>query len=85
MKIAGRELGTQEYNAVVVNLSWRDGIVGDKHQEMHWMRSILMRHLQASGVQVTNVRRMGGYWEMTCGSGAWSRISDIFNPSEIIK
>lgn len=67
------------HNAVIVNRHWRDRIDNDR-ERMQWMRGVLMHDLRAKGIQVTNVRLRAGYWEMTCSSAVWSRISDITKP-----
>lgn len=83
MKVAGRQLGTQEYNAVVVNRAWRDRIV-NQHERMHWMRGILMHELERRGFLVKNVRRKGQYWEYTVDGRQWAKVADGLHISEIL-
>ena len=71
------QLGTTEYNAVVVNRHWRDRILGVKSSEYHWMRSILMKHLTARGIVVKNVRRTGNWWEYTPGGNTWHKVAGV--------
>lgn len=63
----------------MVNRHWRDRIV-KPHERMHWMRGVLMRHLQSLGIHCVNVRLNKGYWEYSPIIGKWVKIETVLTP-----